>query len=420
MMRIVLLLVLSLIATLNLKAQVVSLDSCISWAYENNRFADNEELIRHSQQLAIENAGKTNLPRLVLDGTGTYQNENITIEMPPVPGLTAPEVPLNFNRLLVNFNQTIYNGRLAAHKKRLDSLSYDALAYQVEVDKAKIKAQITGIYTSIILVHEQLEILNRQIATIDIKAKQLKAGVDAGVVYKSDLTTLQAEHLKLQQSITEVEYLELALRQQLSTLTGNQIHTKVELLLPETEIDESGVESRPELRLLNSKKTALGIQSDLSKVSRLPYVGVFGSAGLGYPGYDIFDSSVSPMMMVGLKVNWNIYDWNKSKNDRQIIGWNQEIISYQYNRLKLQLESELIKQKQEILKLEELITRDKEIINLRKEITQDVSARLSSGTATSTDFLIELHQEAVAELNQSVHVIKLSIARLSYQIIQGK
>lgn len=419
-MRIILSHLILLLAVFTVNAQVINLDSCINWAYENNSYFANEELIRKSQALAIENAGKINLPSLVLDGTATYQNENVTIETPPVPGFSSPEVPLNFNRLLVNFNQAIYNGRLAAHKKRLDSVSYDAMAYQVEVEKARIKAQVTGLYTSAILVHEQLEILKRQIATIEIKEKTLKAGFDAGVVYQSDLTTLKAEQLKLQQNVTDVEYLELALRQQLSTLTGRQIHSKVELLLPQIEIEETGVESRPELLLLNNKKTLLGVQSDMSAVSNLPYLGVFGSVGLGYPGYNIFDSSVSPMALVGLKVKWNIYDWNKSKNDRQIIAWNQDILSMQYNRLKLQLEAELVKQKQEILKLEELITRDKEIIQLRKEITQDVSARLSSGTATSTDFLIELQKEAVAELNQSVHVIKHSIAKLSYQIIQGK
>ena len=86
----------------------------------------------------------------------------------------------------------------------------------------------------------------------------------------------------------------------------------------------------------------------------------------------------------------------------------------------MQFESELIKQKQEIAKYEELITRDRQIVEMKKEVTQEISARLSGGTATSTDFLIQLNSEAVAELNESVHVIKLTLAKLSYVIIQGK
>ena len=126
------------------------------------------------------------------------------------------------------------------------------------------------------------------------------------------------------------------------------------------------------------------------------------------------------MLLVGVRINWKIVDWHKSKNDQQIISLNQNIMTYQYDRVKVQFETELIKQKQDIAKYEELITRDRQIVALRKEVTQDISARLSGGTATSTDFLTQLNNEAVAELNQSVHVMQLILAKISYSIVQGK
>ena len=144
MKKYVIILLLSGLSISNAQSQTVSLDSCIEWAYQNQKFAENHATIRQSQALVIENDGKMNLPSLILDGTASYQNENITIVTPPVPGFESPNVPLNFNRLLINFNQTIYNGRLTAHKKSIDSLSYDSKAYQIEVDKAQIKSKITG------------------------------------------------------------------------------------------------------------------------------------------------------------------------------------------------------------------------------------------------------------------------------------
>ena len=420
-MRPYLLLLLIVISTTNSGiAQFISLDSCVYWANQAQKFADQESRIRQSQEMAMANDTKLNLPNLVLDGTATYQNENITIQIPPVPGLESPNVPLNFNRLLVNFNQTVYNGRIAAHKKLIDSLSYDSKAYQIAIDKIKLKSKITGLYSSIVLVREQTEIINHQMKTVDAKAKQLQGAIDAGVAYESDLLNLKAELLKLKQSAIDLEYLERSLRQQLSTLTLHQFNSASKFALPEVEISDVGVEARPELRLIDSQQNLLIAQSDISAASRMPYIGVFGNVGLGYPGYDIFNSSVSPMVLVGLKLNWKILDWHKSKNDRQLIRWNQDILSYQYDRAKLQLETELVKQRQEINKYEELITRDKEILTLRQEVTQQTSARLSGGTATSTDFLIQLNNEAVAELNESIHVIKLALAKISYSIIQGK
>lgn len=416
---VVILLVITLISS-KVSAQVVSLDSCISWAYEQQRFADNQGLIRQSQITVMETNSKMNLPSIYLDFNATYQNENITIQTPAVPGFESPVVPLNFNRVLINFNQTIYNGRLTAQKSLIDSLNYDTRAYQIEVEMARLKSKITGLYSSIILIKEQREIIKRQIATVDAKSKQLQGAVDAGVAYKSDLTSLKAEVLNLKQGATDLEYLERSLRQQLSVQTGRTITHENSLSLPDIRVDESGVEGRPELRLINGQKYVLGAQSEMSSASRMPYVGAFGSAGVGYPGYDIFNPNIRPMLLIGLKVNWKIVDWKKSKNERQLLTWNQDILSYQYDRVKLEFESELVKQKQEIAKYEELITRDKMIVEMRQEITQDISSRLSGGTATSTDFLIQLNNEAVAELNESIHLIKLSLAKISYTIIQGR
>ncbi len=400
-------------------AQTVTLDSCIAWAYQVQKFADNRQLIRQGQVLAMDNSGKMNLPSLVLDGTATYQNENITISVPPATGFEIPEVPLNFNRLLVNFNQTIYNGRLATHKKLIDSLAYDSKAYQLAVDKIKLKAKITSLYSSVILLREQQQILSKQMATLEAKARQLQGAIDAGVAYKSDMLNLRAEALNLRQNRTDLEYLERSLRQQLAALTAHDLSPATTFVLPEVAVTYTGVAARPELKLINSRQRLLMARINLSAASRQPYVGVFGSVGVGYPGYDIFNPSVRPMALVGLQVKWQLIDWQKSKNERQLLQWDRDILSYQYDRVKLQLEAELIKQQQEIAKYEELITRDREILQLRQEVTQEVSARLSGGTATATDFIIQVNNEAVAEINRSIHLIKLTLAKINYTILQG-
>jgi outer membrane protein TolC len=420
MNKYVIILLLSSLSISKAHTQNVSLDSCIQWANQVQKFSDNQSLLRQSQELAVENAGKMNLPSLVLDLNATYQNENITIATPNVPGFESPTVPLNFNRLLIQFNQTIYNGRLTAQKKIIDSLTYDTKSYEVEVDKARMKAKITGLYSSLVLVREQKEIITRQIETVAAKEKQLQGVFEAGAGYKSDLLNLQAEVLNLRQSATDIEYMEQSIRQQLSTLTDHQLLLTDIFELPDITIQETGVEARPELKLITSQKYGLMAQSDMSSASRMPYIGVFGNAGIGYPGYDIFNSSIRPMLLIGLKVNWKLVDWQKSKNDRQLISWNQDILAYQYDRAKLQFETELVKQRQDIEKYEKLISRDKEIVELRNQVTKDISARLAGGTATSTDYLIQVNNEAVAELNESIHSIKLALAKISYTIIQGK
>lgn len=401
-------------------AQQISLDSCLQWAVQAQAYEQDAALLAQSRSLAMQNSGKSNLPQITLDGTATWQNENITIQVPPVPGFDAPTVPTNFNRLLINFNQVIYNGRLAAHKKQLDSLTYGNRLYQLEADKAKLKAQVTGLYAAVLLARAQQDILQRQLATIQARARQLQGAVEAGTAYRSHYTALQAEEIKLQQAITEVTYQEEALRQQLARLTDHAIPARAELTLPEIDIEQAGVEARPELRLLLNQQSTLQAQQSLSKAARHPYVGVFANAGLGYPGYDIFNPEIRPMLLVGLKIKWQLYDWQKSRNERQLLAWNSRLVGYQYERAKRQLELELLKQAREIEKYEKLVQQDDELVNLRERVVEEVGARLQGGTATSTEYLTEVNNRAMAELNREVHHIKWLLAKLNYAIIQGK
>jgi outer membrane protein TolC len=399
--------------------QLVRLDSCISWAYDAQLYAEQHSLIDHNRELAMKNSSKVNLPSFVVDGTATYQNENITIQI-PVPGIEAPVVPVNFNRLLINFNQSIYNGGLAARKKWLDSLAYDAQGFELEIQRSKIRAQVTGIYGTIILNRSKWAILNKQRLTLQAKIKQLGGAVESGVGFKSDLLSLQAEQLNLDQQITEAQFAEQGLIAQLEQLTAHEIAKDSEFELPAIEIVDTEVSGRPEFQVLQSGRDILEAQKELSRAKRLPYIGIFGTVGYGYPGYDIFNSNPRPMALIGLKLKWNIIDYGASRNDREILSLNQSILNYEQKRLTIQLSAELEKQLQEIEKYHALLLNDKAIVAIRKQVTQQVGARLAGGTATSTDYLTQLNNEAVAELNSVVHGIKLKLARINYLIIQGK
>ena len=400
--------------------QHVSLDSCVQWAYEVQLFKEQQAIINTSREITMANSGKINLPTFEIDGSASYQNENISIPVPTVPGVEAPEVPLNFNRLLINFNQTIYNGGIAARKKRLDSLSSTTQLYELEVQRTRIKAQVTGIYGSVILTRSQKTIMLKQMQTLTAKINQLTGAYESGVAFKSDLLNLQGEKLQVEQKITELEYLEFGLIAQLKQLTAHEIALESTFDLPDINIIDTDIYNRAEFQVMRSQSDVLEAQKRISSASRLPYLGIFASAGVGYPGYDIFNPNVRPMGLIGLKFKWNIVDWGASKNQQQILSLNQSILSYEQSRLAVQLNSELSKQRQEIDQYQKLLQKDQSILDIRKQVTEQVGARLAGGTATSTDYLTQLNNEALAELNSAVHEIKFKLAKINYTIIQGK
>jgi len=76
---------------------------------------------------------------------------------------------------------------------------------------------------------------------------------------------------------------------------------------------------------LRKEQLTAGIK--LSESKRMPKA--FGFATLGYgnpPGSNFFRNEFAPYYILGAGIKWNIFDWNKVKNEKQIVSLQQRII----------------------------------------------------------------------------------------------
>ena len=398
--------------------QPVTLDGCIEVSYVHLLFDEQSQQIEEGRDYANEGSKYLNLPGLELSGTSTIQNEQLSIPI-AIPGFTAPEAPLNFNRLLINFNQAIYNGHMASKKRLIDSLAFDEQVQALEMEKIKIKSQVIGVYATLLMVRTNQEILKGHVGVIDKKYDQLKGAVNAGVSTKSKLQILEAERLLLQQRRDELVYNEQSLLNVLSNYTGLVLTTDMELAMPNPELNLSAALNRPELVLIDAKKEGLGAKKALVGNARLPYVGVFGSVGLGNPGYNVFDNSIRPMAMAGLVVKWNIWDWSKTKSEQAQLVVGQSLLEQQRGRTEMVFERELIKQLSEVEKYQKLLASDEAILEAQKIVTASMSSELSNGTATASDYTSQLNTELSTKLNKELHQIQQMLAILMYNTIKG-
>ena len=399
----------------------VSLDSCISWAYDHFEYESQAMAYRESAELADKNASKNWYPKFVLDANATYQNENIELALPPIPGFESPQVPLNFNRVLVNFNQAIYDGSMTANQKKLEQSKYSILEQKVETEKIKVKSKVTGNYMSILLTADNISILESKRKVVAERLKVIRLASEFGSVTPVTIKSLEAEILKIDQNIIEAKHTRKSLYMSLSEITGKEIQDSSELIKPQPLISyDNNVENRPEIILLNMQIENFELQKGMMQTSRNVRINAFGNIGGGYPGYNIFKDEVAPMAMIGVKLQWNIVDYGKVKNEHQILSLNQNITLSEQNRARTQFVTELKTQQQEVKKMQDLLANDDQMITLRTEITKIKAAELDNGTITSTDYITELNQEEEAKLNQKLHELKLILAELNYLTIQGR
>jgi outer membrane protein TolC len=289
---------------------------------------------------------------------------------------------------------------------------------QIEVGLYGLKSQVNSIYLSVLLLQENQALLQAKEVQLKARIEDVKAGVQYGTVLASSEKTLEAELLKLRQQFTELRYNKLDLLQRLSLLIGMELTSDVNLERPAVLMSETQSQ-RPEIQLFDLQKEQINFSSELISKANLPKINAFAQGGYGNPGLNMLDNSFKTFYMAGLKLNLNIFDWNKTKTERQSLEINKEIINTQKETFELNNNLELVKLKSEIEKIDALIFTDKAIIDLREEILKTAESQLNHGVITASAYLTEFTNLYEAKSNLNLHETQLLLHQIQYNIVKG-
>jgi len=249
----------------------------------------------------------------------------------------------------------------------------------------------------------------------------MHSALDNGVILRSDIDVMTSEKIKLEQQIKENEIGKASLLKTLSSLTGIEINPSIELVVPSFPSEISTDLSRPELEVFDLRKEQLNASLKVINSKRMPKA--YGFATLGYgnpPGNNFFRDEFAPYYIMGAGVKWNIFDWNKTKNEKQLINLQQGIIENRKSDLAENLKRLLEAKNAEIVNLNSMLDSDTTLITIRKRITTSAESKFYNGTITATELLNEMNSERQALINYEIHKINLAMAKVEYINISGK
>jgi outer membrane protein TolC len=425
---VLILLIVITLGTNTLKAQkILTLKECYGLAYTTNALSGEKNGYSDISRLRDENLVKGWLP--TLDANGSFLYNSSVIDMSgvlgslPIPGIAGAIKPLPHEqyKLTVDINQVIYDGGAIKGARELEKADFSVNEKQTETDLYKIRGQINTCYFNLLLLARQKELLNTYLEIIKKRLASMQSGINNGVIIKSDADVLTSEKIKIEQQLDENEIRKTSFLKILSGFTGNKIDSSTEFILPSPAAVTSAELSRPELQLYDLRKEQLTAGIKIIDSKRLPKA--FGFATVGYgnpPGSNFFKNEFAPYYVIGASIKWNIFDWNKTKNEKQIISLQQGIIEIRKNDLSDNLNRLLESKNSEIASLNKLIETDSELIALRKRITASAESQYQNGTITATDYMNELNSEKQAVINFEIHKINIAMARIEYLNIRGK
>jgi outer membrane protein TolC len=410
-----------------LPQKAITLKECYDRAIAETALANEKEAYNSIWQLKDKNLSKNWLPTLDANASFIYNSEVIDMSgvfaSSPISGLASAIKPLPHEqyKITLDINQVIYDGGAVKKAKAVEKADLYVNQQMTETDLYKLRGQINNCYFSILLIDRQRELLNIYLEIINKRLKSMQSGANNGVILRSDIDVLTSEKIKIEQQINENDIRRKSLILVLSSLTKIPAVNDALLILPQFAGDLSSEISRPEFKVFDLRKDQLEASLGLMETRRMPKA--FGFATLGYgnpPGSNFFRDEFAPYYIIGAGIKWNIFDWDKMKNEKQQIMLQQGIIEGRKTDLTDNLKRSLELKKAEITSFVSLIEKDNELIALRKRITATASSQYENGTITATDFLNEMNAERQAVINIEIHKINLALAKVEFLNICGK
>ncbi|MBP9599996.1 MAG: TolC family protein [Lutibacter sp.] len=396
----------------------LSLKECYILLDKNYPLTQQSTLLEQQNALDLAVINTENLPKLEFAAQASYQSDVTHLPI-SIPNMTIEQPNKDQYKATVSVNQLIYAGGFVKAKTEAKNATLKTNLKQVEVNVYQLKKQVNQLYFSILFQQEKKALLTSKKELLEAKLKEVKAGVKYGVLLPSSDSVLEAELLKITQQFIEIESNKTSLFETLSNLIGTTLNASSSLENPETIKSESNEINRPELDLFQLKKEQIDTNETLLSKQNAPKIMSFATGGYGNPGLNMLDNSFQPYYLVGVKLNWTVFDWNANKKQRESLKINKEIVDTEESVFKLHTNIELDQTNAEINKISAFIPTDNSIITLQKNILKTTESQLKNGVITAAAYLTELTNLYEAENNLSTHKIQLLLAQTNYNTTKG-
>jgi outer membrane protein TolC len=396
----------------------LSLKTCYTLIQKNYPLAKQNDLLAKQNKLDLEIINTGKLPQFDFLIQATYQSD-VTQMLISIPGTKFEAPNLDQYKTNISINQLIYAGGKIDAAADLKAAELKTKQKQIEVSLYLLKKQVNQLYFSILNLQEKKDLLSAKKSQLEAQLKEVKAGITFGIILPSSEAVLEVEILKIEQYFLEIEANKKTLIETLSKLIGSEISTTIAFENPEVISDTTLEINRPELDLFQLKKDQIETSENLISKQNTPQIMGFATGGLGNPGLNMLENDFKTYYWVGVKLNWEVFDWNANKKERESLLINKDIVDNEMEIFNLNTNIELNEQKSEISKIESFIKSDQDIIVLREKILKTTASQLKNGVTTSSAYITELTNLYEAENNLNTHKIQLLLAKANYNVTKG-
>lgn len=402
----------------NLAAQdrtgLLTLDSCYKLAIQHNPVSRQAILYNEAWQLQESSLSSNYLPQVSFGGQASWQSDVTALPI-SIPNVDIPSLYKDSYKVSLDINQLIWDGGVTSKQKELEKAGLLVNLQSVEAENYRLRETVNQVYFSILLFSENEKMLKLSMSEIRSKLARIRAGVANGTMLQSNADILDAEIIRIEQSLTELVHNRAAAIYRLGEITGLILGPDFEPELPAFDsLPAINTRLRPEYRLLELQQEKLTAQQNITGLKLMPRISAFGNLGYGRPGLNMLSNQFDSWAMAGARFSWTLWNWNQHKKEQKIIGIQKEVIETQKENFERNQRILLNNLREDILKNKNLIAADHRIVKLRESVAKSAGAQLEQGMIMASDYLTEQNANTQALINLSLHRIQLQYAMLNY------
>lgn len=394
----------------------IGLNECYEGLKTNYPLVKQRAILEQQKEAELSAIKSKTLPQLNLNAQATYQSD---VTQVPLPNTGIEPLNNDQYRATLTANQLIFNGGKIKANQSLHDTETERKKQEVKVNLYQLKQRVDQLYFSILLIDEQVALLKVREQQLKSKLNEVTSGIRNGVLLPTSDKVIETELLRIFQQNQEANNNKSKLINTLSSLIGLPISIETEFQKPLITIHTNSELNRPELGLYGLQKQEIEQQQNILSKSMVPELNGFATGGYGNPGLNMLENDFTSYYIVGLKLNWNVFDWNSNKKQRQALDYSKELISNQEEVFKLNTNTALNEQLKEVETLENTIEIDEQLIALQQEVLHTSESQLKNGIITTSEYITELTKLYEAENLFNQHKTQLELAKANYNILKG-
>ncbi len=396
----------------------INLEQAYQWANSNYPLIKDANLIDQIEAVNLDIIKKESLPSLSVNGRAQYQSENIEL----ATGNTVLAAPLEIWNASVNVDYDLYDGGIKKAQKDIEIASANVNRKSLEVQLRNLKDRVNTLVFAIALSRKQEQILQTSIDDIDVNIKTLQSGFENGTVLESEVSKLKVRRLELNTDLIKTKgnvstYITL-----LEQLTGKTLPKDVQFITPTELVSSSALAmNRPEEELYDSQKSLIAAQEASIAASTMPKISLFAEGGVGNPNpLNFADFNTSTYGLIGAKLNWNIFNFGKSKKEREKLKIEQDQIEVDRETFLFDLDNDVKEYLEQIETIKLQIENNEQIVALQTDILNQSRVQLDNGIINSSEYITQLNAKLNAENQLELNRVELQQININYLTLIGQ